>query len=78
MLATDILNAYINAPCRECIYCEAGPEFGVELQGRVMIVERALYGLKSLAAAWRKILSQTTCDLGFASCYADSDVWLRP
>ena len=57
VLAADFGNAYINAPCRERIWCEAEPEFGVELQGRVMIVERAFYGLKSSAAAWCKMLS---------------------
>ena len=43
-----------------------------------MIIERALYGLKSSAAAWRNMLSQTMCDLGFTSCYADPDVLIRP
>ena len=45
--AADIGNAYINVPCREHIWCEAGPKFRVELQGRITIIERALYGLKS-------------------------------
>ena len=76
-LAADIGNAYINAPCREKIWCEAGPEFGSDLQGTVLIIERALYGLKSSAAAWRNMLAQTMVDLGFKSCYADNDVWLR-
>ena len=30
VLAADIGNAYINAPCRDRIWCEAGTEFGVE------------------------------------------------
>ena len=28
ILACDIQNAYLSAPCREKIYCIAGPEFG--------------------------------------------------
>ena len=39
-----------------------------------MIVERALYGLKSSTAAWRKILSKTMCDLSFAAYYVNPDV----
>ena len=43
-----------------------------------MIVEKAFYGLKSSATIWRIMLSQTMRDLGFTSCYADPDGWLRP
>ena len=65
-------------PLVASVWCEAGPEFGVELQGKVMNIERALYGLKSSAAAWWNMFSQTMCDLVFASCYADLDVKIRP
>ncbi len=33
LLATDIGNAYLNAPAREKVYTTAGPEFGPELEG---------------------------------------------
>ena len=46
VMAADIGNAYLNAPCREKIWFQAGPEHG-ELMGRAMKVTRALYGLKS-------------------------------
>ena len=78
VLSADIGNAYINAPCRERIWCEAGLEFGSDIQGTVLIIERALYGLKSSAAAWRNMLAQTMLDLGFKSCVADNDVWMKP
>jgi hypothetical protein len=48
MLA-DIQNAYLHARCREKIWVLAGLEFGSE-QGTIMIVVRALYGLKSSGA----------------------------
>ena len=47
----DIQNAYLTAPCREKIYFIAGPELGPD-QGKIMIVQRALYGLKSSGAAF--------------------------
>ncbi len=50
--ACDIGNAYLNAPCREKLWTVAGGEFGSE-RGSVMIIARALYGLKSPGAAWR-------------------------
>ena len=52
ILGCDIQNAYISAQCREKIYCIAGPEFGSDA-GKVMIIKRALYGLKSSGAAFR-------------------------
>ena len=43
----DIGNAYLNAPCREKIWTVAGAEFGGEDKGCILIVIRALYGLKT-------------------------------
>ena len=37
VLAADIGNAYINAPCKEKIWTIAGPEFGSD-QGQVMLI----------------------------------------
>ena len=48
IMSCDIGNAYINAPCREKIWFKAGIECG-EHKGKVMIITRALYGLKSSA-----------------------------
>jgi len=70
----DIGNAYLNAPCREKIWVEAGMEFGTEWEGKVLIINRALYGLKSSGAAWRSMLSNTMRDLGYKAPYADPDV----
>jgi hypothetical protein len=72
----DIGNAYLNAPCREKIWTVAGPEFG-NRKGCVMIIVRALYGLKSSGAAWRAMFAETLADLGFKSTKADPDVWIR-
>ena len=45
VLACDIQNAYLSVQCREKIWTRTGPEFGSE-SGCIMIVVRALYGLK--------------------------------
>jgi hypothetical protein len=76
VLCTDIGNAYLNAPCREQCMVITGMEFGAD-KGRWAIIVRALYGLKSSGAAWRVHLAQTMMDMGFKSCLADPDVWLR-
>ena len=46
----DIGNAFLYGKTKEKVYIIAGPEFGPELQGKRMIIEKSLYGLKSSAA----------------------------
>jgi hypothetical protein len=76
VFAADISNAYLHAPCREKIWTIAGPEFGSD-SGSVMVIVRALYGLKSSGASWRAMLAQSLTDLGYSSTRADPDVWIR-
>jgi hypothetical protein len=76
VLAGDVTLAYLNAPCREKIWFEGQVENGEE-RGKVLIVTRALYGLKSSGAAWRAEFAGTLRDMGFASTKADPDVWIR-
>ncbi|KAI2501269.1 Reverse transcriptase (RNA-dependent DNA polymerase) [Fragilaria crotonensis] len=76
VLAGDVTNAYLNASCREKIWFEGGIETG-EDRGKVLIVTRALYGLKSSGAAWRADLAATLCHMNFTSTQADPDVWIR-
>ena len=75
--AADVGNAYLNADCRERIYTIAGDEFQSE-RGCIMIIKKALYGLKSSGAAWRAMMAFTLCQMGFPCCKADPDVWTRP
>ena len=53
----SIKNNYLTAPCREKIYFIASPELGSD-QGKIMIIRRALYGLKSSGAAFRSFLQK--------------------
>ena len=76
--SADIQNAFLTAPNLERCYMIAGPEFLEHERGRVFIVKRALYGLKSAAQAFRSFLAQHIEDLGFFQSEADPDVWLRP
>ena len=77
VLAGDVTNAYLNAPCREKIWFEGGVETG-EDRGKVLIVTRALYGLlTSSGAAWRADIAATLRDLKFTSTQDDPDVWIR-
>ena len=77
VLSADIQNAYLSAETKEKLWYRAGLEFGSD-KGRPAKIVRALYGLKSSGARFRDHLAGTLRQLGFISCKADPDVWLRP
>ena len=72
----DIENAYLTAPVSEKIWCKLGPEFGDEA-GRTAIIVRSLYGLKSAGASFRNHLADCMRHLGWSSCLADQDLWMK-
>ena len=76
IMSCDLENAYLNATNREKIWFEGGIECG-EDKGKVLVVVRALYGLKSAGSAWRAALAEALVQLGFESARADLDVWIR-
>ena len=77
VLSCDIQNAYLSAPCRKKFYHVTGNEFGLE-KGKVFIVKRALYDLRTSGAAFRTFLAESFHDMGFKHCnMADPDVWIR-
>jgi hypothetical protein len=58
-LAGDIGNTYINAETKEKINVRCGPEFGPDLEGRIAILKKALYGLKSSGNRWHAHFAKT-------------------
>ena len=75
----DMGNAHLNAETDEKVFFTAGPEWGPKLAGRIIVVVRALHGLKSAGASFHRHLARTLRDgLGFNSCLADPDTWMRP
>ena len=77
VLTGDLENAYLQAPCEEKVWTRLGPEAGADNAGKKALVIRALYGLKSSGASFRNTLAECLGQLGFTSCKADPDVWLR-
>jgi hypothetical protein len=77
ILAADIQNAYLSAPTEERLYVVAGFEFPLNLRGRPAKIVRALYGMKSSGARFRDHLAALLRDMGYKSCKADPDVWLK-
>jgi hypothetical protein len=76
VLGADTSNAYLTAPTTEKVWTVLGPEWGSDA-GKKAIIVRALYGLKSSGAAYRNHFASYLRTLGFTSCLADPDVWLR-
>jgi hypothetical protein len=74
--ATDVGNAYLEAKTTEKVYIEAGPEFG-DLQGHILIIVKALYGLRTSGARWHERFADCLSDLGFTPCKAEPDIWMR-
>jgi hypothetical protein len=75
--AADIQNAYLTAPVTEKIWTKLGPEFGTDA-GKLAVIVRALYGLKSASASFRNHLAGYMRELGYDSCKVDPDVWMKP
>ena len=71
----DIANAYINAFTNEKVYARAGPEFGPELEGMIVIIVKVLYGLSSSSECWHAHFADTLRGLRFAPTGYDKDGW---
>jgi hypothetical protein len=75
-LCGDIGNAFITADCMEKIYSRAGPEFD-EREGAVLVLKKALYGLRSSSRAFRAHFADFLRGMGFSASRYDRDVWMR-
>jgi hypothetical protein len=77
VLGADIRNAYLQAPSSEQHFIICGPEFGIENEGRIGLIRRALYGGKVAGCNFRHHLRDCMGHLGFTSSQADPNVWFR-
>ena len=76
--STDIGNAYLESNTQDMIYIVAGKEFAsVGLEGHVLIIVKALYGLKSSGLRWWEVLSDVFRQLGFRPSKTEKDIWMR-
>jgi hypothetical protein len=74
--ACDIGNAFLYGKIKEKVYITAGPEFGVDLYGKNLIIDKSLYGLKTSAARFHEHVSQLLLRLGFKKTKHDPDLWM--
>ena len=76
MCAADVGNAFLYAKTREKVYVIAGPEFG-PLQGKRLIIDKALYGLRTASARFHEHLSEKLRRMGFTPSKTDTNLWIR-
>ena len=80
VLSCDIGNAFIQAKnTQERVHVIVEPElFGKDNEGKVAVIGRALYGLKSASAAWQNHFSKIILEtLGYEETWADPDVYRK-
>ena len=77
VLVCDIQNAHLTETFRENIWTVAWPELFPE-KGKIMLVVRELYGLKSSGEDFRALLAEKLHDLGYRQSIADFNVRMRP
>jgi hypothetical protein len=65
VLAGDVGNAYRNAETNE------------KMEGRIAIIEKGLYGLKSSRAQWHAHFAKTLYTFGFNPTRLNPDVWYK-
>jgi hypothetical protein len=68
--ACDIGNALLYGKTKEKVYITAGPEFGANLHGKNLLVD------KSLDARFHEHLSESILRLGFKKTKHDPDLWM--
>ena len=85
IICHQFTNSYLNqfssifgGNCISKDYVICGPEFGLENVGRVALIHWALYGGRSAGRDFRNHLRGCMWHIGFKSCPADPDVWMRP
>ena len=47
------------------------------MEGKYLVIDRSLYGLKTSAARWHEAFSDTLLRLRFVPSKADADMWIR-
>ena len=72
----NFLNAYVQAHVTKRVWTTLGPEFGKDARKTTVIIG-ALCGLKSAGAAFRSHLATCIESLGYESCKAGPDLWLK-
>ena len=75
--AGDVSQAFLYGKTREKVYIIAGDEFPEDMRGKRLIIDKALYGLKSSSARFHEHSSEKLRTMGFRPSKVDADLWYR-
>ena len=73
---TDIGNAYLEALTSEKVCIRADPEFG-DLEGHLLIIYKAFYGLKLSGKAFGQLLQECLLELRFVPSFAEASIYMK-
>ena len=76
--ASEISNAYLQAPYSQKDFTICDPEFVLGNIGNKLLIRGALYGLKAAGCNFRNNMHECICHPNFESCPADTEAWMRP
>ena len=65
LIQYDVVNAFVNAKLEEDIFMKMPP--GYRKTGKILKLNKALYGLRKSPLLWQKELTRTIRNLGFKS-----------
>ena len=68
---------YLNRTTHEKVFCILGPEYGPELVGRVALVVKSFYGLKTSCTRWNEHIGDNLHTWGWFRSKAFNDVWIQ-
>jgi Reverse transcriptase (RNA-dependent DNA polymerase) len=67
---------FLCGKAKEKVYITADPEFGTALNGKNLVINKSLYGLKTSAARFHKHLAESLLRLGFMKAKHGPDLWM--
>jgi hypothetical protein len=74
----DVKSAFLNGDLTEEVYVSQPPGFVINsMEGKVMRLKKALYGLRQVPQAWNAKLHGTLRALGFVRCPSEHAVYAR-
>ena len=74
--ATGIGNTYLEAYTTEKLVISAGLKFG-DQAGHLLIINKALHGLRKLEQPFNKLLGKCLSSLGFEQSKCETNIWIR-
>ena len=73
----DIFNVYMKEYINEKVFSTTGGEV-VDRKVHILIIKRALYGLKTSEKRWHERLATCMEELEFVRCKTNQDTWMQP